>query len=150
VTEPTPKPETPETKAPPETRSSPERPPAKPPELAEEVLIEHFEGKFPTWLAPEQVRVLPISDKYMEYAEKVTAQLADEKIRVSLDRDSDKIGAKIRNARLDRVPYMLIIGQKEEEEQAVSVRHRDKDDLGSQSLADFVAHITAEARNRTI
>ena len=114
------------------------------------LLIEHFEGKFPTWLAPEQVRVLPISDKYMEYAEKVTAQLADEKIRVSLDRDSDKIGAKIRNARLDRVPYMLIIGQKEEEEQAVSVRHRDKDDLGSQSLADFVAHITAEARNRTI
>jgi threonyl-tRNA synthetase len=114
------------------------------------LLIEHFEGKFPTWLAPEQVRVLPISDKYMEYAEKVTAQLADEKIRVSLDRDSDKIGAKIRNARLDRVPYMLIIGQKEEEEQAVSVRHRDKDDLGSQSLADFVAHITDEARNRTI
>ena len=114
------------------------------------LLIEHFEGKFPTWLAPEQVRVLPISDKYMEYAEKVTAQLADEKIRVSLDRDSDKIGAKIRNARLDRVPYMLIIGQKEEEEQSVSVRHRDKDDLGSQSLADFLAHITTEARNRTL
>ena len=86
----------------------------------------------------------------MEYAEKVTAQLADEKIRVSLDRDSDKIGAKIRNARLDRVPYMLIIGQKEEEEQSVSVRHRDKDDLGSQSLADFLAHITTEARNRTL
>ena len=114
------------------------------------LLIEHFEGKFPTWLAPEQVRVLPISEKFMDYAAVVVAQLADRKIRVSMDRSSDKIGAKIRNARLERVPYMLIIGQKEEEEQAVSVRHRDKDDLGSQALGDFVAAITREVAERSL
>jgi threonyl-tRNA synthetase len=114
------------------------------------LLIEHFEGKFPTWLAPEQVRVLPISEKFMDYAAVVVAQLADQKIRVSMDRSSDKIGAKIRNARLERVPYMLIIGQKEEEEQAVSVRHRDKDDLGSQALGDFVAAITREVAERSL
>ena len=114
------------------------------------LLIEHFEGKFPTWLAPEQVRVLPISEKFMDYAAVVVAQLADRKIRVSMDRSSDKIGAKIRNARLERVPYMLIIGQKEEEEQAVSVRHRDKDDLGSQALGEFVAAITREVAERSL
>ncbi|MFM2169934.1 MAG: hypothetical protein RI957_163 [Verrucomicrobiota bacterium] len=114
------------------------------------LLIEHFEGKFPTWLAPEQVRVLPISEKYMDYAEKVTAQLADQKIRVSMDRTSDKIGAKIRNARLERVPYMLIIGQKEEEEQTVSVRHRDREDLGSLPLAEFVANLSNEVQTRAL
>ena len=114
------------------------------------LLIEHFEGKFPTWLAPEQVRVLPISEKFMDYAAVVVAQLADQKIRVSMDRSSDKIGAKIRNARLERVPYMLIIGQKEQEEQAVSVRHRDKDDLGSQALGDFLAAITREVAERSL
>ena len=114
------------------------------------LLIEHFEGKFPTWLAPEQVRVLPISEKFLDYAELVTAQLADQKIRVSMDRTSDKIGAKIRNARLERVPYMLIIGQKEEEEQTVSVRHRDRDDLGSLPLAEFVANLSSEIQTRAI
>ena len=74
------------------------------------VLIEHFAGKFPTWLAPEQVRVLPISEKTLEHAEAAAAKLADAGVRVTVDRSSDKIGAKIRNARLDRVPYMLVIG----------------------------------------
>jgi threonyl-tRNA synthetase len=114
------------------------------------LLIEHFEGKFPTWLAPEQVRVLPISDKYIDYAQQVTAQLADQKIRVSMDRTSDKIGAKIRNARLERVPYMLIIGQKEEEEKTVSVRHRDRDDLGSVPLSEFVSNLSSEIQSRSI
>jgi threonyl-tRNA synthetase len=112
------------------------------------LLIEHFEGKFPTWLAPEQVRVLPISEKFMEYAESISAQLADRKVRVTMDRTSDKIGAKIRNARLDRVPYMLIIGQKEAEETTVSIRHRDQDDLGSQAVADFISSLTSEISER--
>jgi threonyl-tRNA synthetase len=76
--------------------------------------------------------------------------LADQKIRVSMDRTSDKIGAKIRNARLERVPYMLIIGQKEAEEQTVSVRHRDRDDLGSLPLAEFVANLSSEIQTRAL
>ena len=89
------------------------------------LLIEHFAGKFPTWLAPEQVRVLPISEKVAEFAEQLRAKLANKFIRVKLDDAPDKIGAKIRNARLDRVPYMLVVGQREAEEGKVSVRHRE-------------------------
>lgn len=114
------------------------------------LLIEHFEGKFPTWLAPEQVRVLPISEKTLATAEAVTARLADAGVRVTIDRSSDKIGAKIRLSRLDRVPYMLVIGAREEEEGTVSVRHRDKDDLGSKSVDSFLEEITAEVRERRL
>ncbi|MGB6223066.1 threonine--tRNA ligase [Haloferula sp.] len=114
------------------------------------LLIEHFEGKFPTWLAPEQVRVLPISDKFMEAAEEATAKLADAGVRVSLDRSSDKVGAKIRLARLDRVPYMLVLGAREVEQGTVSIRHRDKDDLGSQPIDDFVETIREEIANRSL
>jgi threonyl-tRNA synthetase len=114
------------------------------------LLIEHFEGKFPTWLAPEQVRVLPISEKTLATAEAVTARLANAGIRVAIDRSSDKIGAKIRLTRLDRVPYMLVIGAREEEEGTVSVRHRDKDDLGTQTADQFVEALTAEVRERRL
>jgi threonyl-tRNA synthetase len=114
------------------------------------LLIEHFEGKFPTWLAPEQVRVLPISEKTLATAEAVTARLADAGLRVTIDRSSDKIGAKIRLSRLDRVPYMLVIGAREEEEGTVSVRHRDKDDLGAKSVDAFLEEITAEVRERRL
>ncbi len=114
------------------------------------LLIEHFEGKFPTWLAPEQVRVLPISEKTLATAEAVTAKLADAGLRVTIDRSSDKIGAKIRLSRLDRVPYMLVIGAREEEEGTVSVRHRDKDDLGAKSVDAFIEEITAEVRERRL
>jgi threonyl-tRNA synthetase len=114
------------------------------------LLIEHFEGKFPTWLAPEQVRVLPISEKTLETAEAVTAKLADAGVRVTIDRSSDKIGAKIRLSRLDRVPYMLVIGAREEEEGTVSVRHRDKDDLGSKTVEAFIAEVTAEIAERRL
>ncbi|HEY8962121.1 MAG TPA: threonine--tRNA ligase [Luteolibacter sp.] len=114
------------------------------------LLIEHFEGKFPTWLAPEQVRVLPISEKTLATAEAVTAKLADAGLRVTIDRSSDKIGAKIRLSRLDRVPYMLVIGAREEEEGTVSVRHRDKDDLGAKSVDAFLEEITAEVRERRL
>jgi threonyl-tRNA synthetase len=114
------------------------------------LLIEHFEGKFPTWLAPEQVRILPISEKTLEHAEAAAAKLADAGVRLTVDRTSDKIGAKIRNARLDRVPYMLVIGQREADEGTVSVRHRDKDDLGARPLDEFIAEITDEIRSRSL
>jgi threonyl-tRNA synthetase len=114
------------------------------------LLIEHFEGKFPTWLSPEQVRVLPISEKFLEAAEAITTQLAEAGVRVSLDGSSDKVGAKIRNARLERIPYMLVLGAKEVEEGTVSIRHRDKDDLGAKPLAQFIEEITAEIRERAL
>lgn len=114
------------------------------------LLIEHFEGKFPTWLSPEQVRVLPISDKFMDVAEDATAKLADAGARVVLDRSNDKIGAKIRLARLDRVPYMLVIGAREVEEGTVSIRHREKNDLGSKPLDDFIGTIREEIANRSL
>jgi threonyl-tRNA synthetase len=114
------------------------------------LLIEHFEGKFPTWLSPEQVRVLPISEKFLEAAEAVTTQLAEAGVRVSLDSSSDKVGAKIRNARMERIPYMLVLGAKEVEEGTVSIRHRDKDDLGAKPLEQFIEEITAEIRERRL
>jgi threonyl-tRNA synthetase len=114
------------------------------------LLIEHFEGKFPTWLAPEQVRVLPISDKTLETAEALTARLAEAGVRVSIDRSSDKIGAKIRNTRLERIPYMLVLGAKEVEEGTVSVRHRDREDLGTKPVDEFVSELIEEIRERRL
>ena len=114
------------------------------------LLIEHFAGKFPTWLAPEQVRVLPISDKVADFAEQVRATLAESGVRVRVDDAADKIGAKIRNARLDRVPYMVVVGQREAEQGLVSVRHRDLDELGSVALADFCAAVRSEISRRLI
>jgi len=114
------------------------------------LLIEHFEGKFPTWLAPEQVRVLPISDKFLEPAERAAGALAEAGVRVAVDRSADKVGAKIRLARLERIPYMLVIGAREVEEGTVSVRHRDRDDLGSQDLNDFIDSIREEIASRSL
>ena len=114
------------------------------------LLIEHFEGKFPVWLAPEQVRVLSISEKHNAYSEGVVRMLAEAGVRVASNLAADKIGAKIRLARLDRVPYMLVIGAREEESQSVSVRHRDRDDLGTMTLNDFVGQVCEEIRNRSL
>lgn len=114
------------------------------------LLIEHFAGKFPTWLAPEQVRVLPISDKVADFAEQVRATLASKFVRVKLDDAPDKIGAKIRNARLDRVPYMVVVGQREAEEGKVSIRHRELDVVGTMTVEEFVDALTAEIDNRLI
>ncbi len=114
------------------------------------LLIEHFAGKFPTWLAPEQVRVLPISDKVADFAESVRRQLAEAGIRVKLDDMPDKIGAKVRNARLDRVPYMVVVGQREAEEGKVSVRHRDFDVIGTMSVQEFTDGVVAEDAARLI
>ena len=114
------------------------------------LLIEHFEGKFPVWLAPEQVRVLSISEKHNSYASEVAQRLADTGVRASSDLSGDKIGAKIRLARLDRIPYMLVTGAREEESQSVSVRHRDREDLGTMTLNDFVSQVCEEIRNRSL
>ena len=94
--------------------------------------------------------MLPISDKSLEAAEEVTTRLAEAGVRVSLDSTSDKVGAKIRNARMERIPYMLVLGAKEVEEGTVSVRHRDREDLGTMPLDRFIAEITAEIRERAL
>lgn len=114
------------------------------------ILIEHFAGAFPTWLAPEQVKVLPISEKYHEYANEVAAKLKEAKIRCSVDERSEKVGYKIRDARLNKIPYMLVVGAKEQEEGVVSVRSRFLGDEGQRSLDTFIAEITEEIKNRTI
>lgn len=114
------------------------------------ILIEHFAGAFPTWLAPVQVKVLPISDKYSEYAGAVQAALDEAGIRVELDTRSEKIGYKIREAQTNKIPYMLIVGQKEEEEGVVSVRSRFLGDEGQKSLDDFIVAIQKEICDKTI
>ena len=114
------------------------------------ILIEHFAGAFPTWLAPEQVKVLPISEKYHAYANEVAEKLKEAKIRCSVDERSEKIGYKIRDARLNKIPYMLVVGAKEQEEGVVSVRSRFLGDEGQRSLETFIAEITEEIKNRTI
>ena len=108
------------------------------------ILIEHFAGAFPTWLAPIQVKVLPISDKYMDYAENVLAQLKDAGIRAELDSRAEKIGYKIREAQMQKVPYMLVVGAKEEESGLVSVRSRFEGDEGQKSTAEFSAALKEE------
>ena len=113
-------------------------------------LIEKYAGKFPTWLCPEQVRVLPISEKYADYAETVRKELARNGVDVTVDNRSEKIGYKIREARLARLPYMLIVGEKEEAEGLVSVRSRYAGDEGQKSIAEFTEQICKEIRTKEI
>ena len=113
-------------------------------------LIEKYAGKFPTWLCPEQVRILPISEKYADYAEKVRKELAMNGVDVTVDNRSEKIGYKIRDARLSRLPYMLIVGEKEEAEGLVSVRSRFAGDEGQKSVDAFVDQICKEIRTKEI
>ena len=112
------------------------------------ILIEHFAGAFPTWLSPVQVKVLPISDKYMDYAGKVLDDLKENGIRAEIDTRAEKIGYKIREARLQKIPYMLVVGAKEEEEGKVSVRSRFLGDEGVKDLSVFVSDIKEEIRTR--
>lgn len=114
------------------------------------MLIEEYAGQFPTWLCPEQVRVLPISEKYHDYANKVLAELRNNGIKATVDERAEKIGYKIRETRLDRVPYMLVVGQKEEEEGLVSVRSRFLGDEGAKSLETFIDAISKEIRTKEI
>lgn len=113
-------------------------------------LIEKYAGKFPTWLCPEQVRVLPISEKYADYAEKVLAELKKNGIDATMDNRSEKIGYKIREARLDKLPYMLVVGAKEKEEGKVSVRSRFAGDEGQKDLSVFINEICEEIRTKAI
>ena len=113
-------------------------------------LIEKYAGKFPTWLCPEQVRVLPISDKYEAYAKKVETELKKNGVYVSVDARSEKIGYKIRESRLAKVPYMLVVGEKEEADGTVSVRSRFAGDEGVKPIAEFVEQICKEIRTKEI
>ena len=111
-------------------------------------LLEHYAGKFPAWLAPLQVKILPISDKFNEYASTVKKQLEQKGIKVELDDRSEKIGYKIREAQLEKVPYMLVIGEKEVAEQKISVRLQGKGDAGVKEIDDFIKELTEEIKNR--
>jgi len=114
------------------------------------ILIEHFAGAFPTWLAPVQVKVLPLSDKHLDYARKVNDEINAAGLRVEMDTRAEKIGYKIREAQLQKIPYMLVIGGKEEEEGVVSVRSRFGGDEGQKTLADFIAGIQKEISTKEI
>ena len=105
------------------------------------ILIEHYAGKFPTWLAPVQVKILPVSEKFADYAKEVSDSLKSAGIRVETDDRNEKLGYKIRSAQMEKVPYMLIVGEKEVEEKAVSVRKRDEGDIGSMKVEEFTAKV---------
>lgn len=112
------------------------------------ILIEHFAGKFPTWLAPVQVKILPISDKFAGYAEEVKKQLEENDIRVQIDHRSEKIGYKIREARNERVPYMLVIGEKEENKKTVALRSRNNGEEGSTTVKELIDRILKEVNDK--
>jgi threonyl-tRNA synthetase len=114
------------------------------------VLIEHYAGAFPLWLAPVQVAVLPITDRINEYADTVAKELREAGFRVDANLKSDKIGAKIRDAQLQKVPYMLVLGDKELEDQTVAVRERKQGDIGAMSLAEFKEMITEQKLLRAL
>ncbi|MDU5723615.1 MAG: threonine--tRNA ligase [Clostridium butyricum] len=114
------------------------------------ILIEHFAGKFPTWLAPVQVKVLPISDKFNNYCDEVVKQFNENGIRVEIDQRNEKIGYKIREARNERVPYIVIIGEKEEGEGNISLRSRKNGDEGSINVRDLIERINNEIKNKYI
>ena len=111
-------------------------------------LLEHYAGKFPVWLAPLQVKILPISDKFMDYAHEVKAALRKHRIRVEIDERQEKIGKKIREAELARVPYMLVVGEKEATEKKLSIRRQGKGDVGQMGVEEFVLQIVDEIVNR--
>ena len=114
------------------------------------IILEHFGGAFPLWLAPVQIAVLPIADRHAEYAERVRATLAEAGLRVELDARQEKINLKIREAQLQKVPYMLVIGDREVAESAVAVRSRSKGDLGARPVTTFVAEALAEVAAKTL
>ena len=114
------------------------------------ILLEHFGGAFPIWLSPVQVSILPISEKTMEYAESVLKNLQEKGVRVELNRDADSLGKKIRNAESSKVPYMLIIGEKEAESKKVSVRQRGQNDLGTMTVDKFAGRVIKEVEEKSL
>ena len=113
------------------------------------ILTEHFAGAFPAWLAPVQARILPITDRHLEYARQVKDLLAAGDIRVELDSRNEKVNYKIREAQGQKIPYMLVVGDKEAAGGTVAVRHRSKGDLGVQETAEFIAALQEEIRTRS-
>ena len=111
-------------------------------------LLEHYAGKFPVWLSPVQVKVLPISDKFLDYAQTILQKLKNEDIRAEVDDRQEKIGKKIRDTELARVPYMLVVGEKEMNENKVAVRRQGKGDLGVKSIDEFLQEISIEIKER--
>lgn len=114
------------------------------------ILVEHFAGKFPLWLAPVQVKVLPISEKFHGYAEKITDELKAKGIRAEFDERNEKIGKKIRDAQMERINYMVIVGEKEESDDVISVRSRDGEERSALKLDDFVAELKEEIASKKI
>jgi threonyl-tRNA synthetase len=113
-------------------------------------LIEHYGGLFPLWLAPEQVRILPISDKFNDYAQKVLDALVTDDIRAKIDDSNESLGKKIRNAELEKVPYMFIVGEKEKKAETISIRHHSKGDLGSKKLEEILKILVSEIKEKKI
>ena len=113
------------------------------------ILIEHTAGAFPAWLAPVQVRVITIADRHIPYAREVIEHLRDQGIRVELDDSRERMNAKIREAQLQKIPYMLVVGDKEQAEHAVSVRLRTNENLGRMPLANFVERIAGNIKTRS-
>lgn len=111
-------------------------------------LLEHYAGKFPVWLAPVQVKILPISDKFANYAETILEKLKKSDIRVELDDRQEKIGKKIRDAEMMKIPYMLVIGEREMEKESVAVRKQGKGDAGTVTVQEFINSVTEEIKNR--
>jgi threonyl-tRNA synthetase len=114
------------------------------------ILIEHFGGAFPLWFAPVQATVLPIADRHVDYAERVRAQLVEAGLRAEIDARQEKINYKIREAQLQKVPYMLVIGDREAADGAVAVRSRSKGDLGARPVGDFIAGALAEVAAKAV
>jgi threonyl-tRNA synthetase len=107
-------------------------------------LLEHYAGNFPLWLAPKQIAILPISDKFMDYAESVATQLKEKGYRIKMDERAEKIGKKIRDAEMMKIPYMAVIGEKEEQNAQISVRKHGKGDIGTFSIEDFAVLLQEE------
>jgi threonyl-tRNA synthetase len=110
--------------------------------------LEHYAGKFPVWLAPLQVKILPITDKCLEYAQNLSVLLKNADIRVEVDDRNEKIGKKIRDTELARVPYMLVVGEKEMNDNKVAVRRQGKGDLGAKGIEEFIAEVRKEIIER--
>jgi threonyl-tRNA synthetase len=114
------------------------------------ILIEEFAGAFPVWLAPVQARVIPVGERYLDYADQVRRQLMEDDLRVEIDARDEKVGYKIRSAQLEKIPYMLIVGEKEAEAGTVSVRHRNAGDLGSMPVEEFRKLLRQEAASMAL
>ena len=114
------------------------------------ILIEHFAGAFPLWLAPEQARVMPVSERFTDYGKKVEAELKAAGFRVSGDYRPEKIGYKIREAQLEKIPYMLVVGDKEQQASTVAVRERSHGDQGAMAVTELAAKLDREVREKRL